>query len=79
MILLLHTAAHIISWMGKLRNPIEVEQFENYTQTGYWMIQKYGQFWLGMFTDKTIAQYLVLKLVVGFDVWEGERLLQYDK
>ena len=65
--------------MGNLRNPIEVEQFENYTQTSYWMIQKCDQFWLGMFTDKTIAQYPVLKLVVGFDVWEGERLLQYDK
>ena len=32
-----------------------------------------------MFTDQTIAKNLVVKLVVGFDVWEGERLFQHDK
>ena len=34
-----------------------------------------------MFTDQTIAKKknLVVKLVVGFDVWEGERLFQHDK
>ena len=32
-----------------------------------------------MFTDWTIAKNLVVKPVVGFDVWEGERLLQHDK
>ena len=43
------------------------------------MTNKCDQFWLGMFTDWTIAKNLVVKPVVGFDVWEGERLLQHDK
>ena len=64
--------------MGNLRNPTEVEQFENYSLNDYWLSQKCDRFWLGIFTHQTIAQNLVIKLVVGFDVWDEEILLQHD-
>ena len=49
---------------GKHQDQIEAEHFENYSQKGYWMIQNCDRFWLGMFTDQTIAQYIVAKLLL---------------